>query len=135
MTNLSFEIEIKNAGKAAGTLAWVLDFLKSGQLEIKKTKNGSPGMFFREDLDSQGNKKEKPGYYFICKAADQEFYSMPMMEEWEINGIAYISVYPEPTGNQDITLQDHKLTPAAKAKIEEFIYHAVHKFAEWFEQN
>lgn len=137
MTNLSFVIEIKNTGKAAGTLSWILDFLKSGQLEIKRTKDGSPGMFFREDFDSNGNKREKPVYHFICKAADQKFYSdIPMMERWKINGVDYISVFPEFTGNpEDLTFTDYKLTPAAKAKVEEFIYEAVHTFAKWFEQN
>jgi hypothetical protein len=64
----TFEIKVQCKGDAVGTLGWLNSLLADGELVVKPSKDGTPGLFFHELHDLDG--KERPphqGNVFLIK--------------------------------------------------------------------
>lgn len=132
----NFEIKVQCKGKAAGSLNWLNSILEDGELVIRNTKDGVPGMFLHSKAKSDGSlNSENEGNKFICKAMVVrdyvDGYRLKRLGDNNDNAIAYISAVDSYDENG---FTEYPLTPAALIKVEEFIDKAVELYTEWWNE-
>lgn len=131
----NFEIKVQCKGQAAGSLNWLNSILEDGELVIRNTNNGVPGMFLHSKTKNDGGlNSENEGNKFICKAMVTEVYvdggyRTKYLDDSKNNVIAYISAIDN---HETHGFTEYPLTPAALTKVEEFIDKAVELYTEWW---
>lgn len=123
----TIEIKVECKGHAVGTLGWLNSLLNDSELTVKRTKDGTPGMFLKTK-DEKGNISHK----FICRKWDR--MEDPMGYNLRSND-TLLSINASGDPNYERTFSDHPLTPACQAKVQELIDKACEEFEDWWENH
>lgn len=128
----TFEIKVQCKGQAAGTLNWLNSILSDGELVVRNTKNGEPGMFFHAKTKIDGTaSQENECNTFICKIMNEVYKCIEYDYRKLDNGLYAVHCYAVSDHNQ-YGFVDFPLTPAAQLKCEEFLNSAVNEYIEWW---